>query len=216
MSNAPSDERWWWSAAGDRYFDLAAGAPPASEPSSALTLLSLGGARRDLDAGALVGFEVGVERVLEGLLPELRAALERLKGAVASLDPAFDIGDPSHDVVVAAERVVRKLGAAKEEIEPSVRATITAIAEDAAVIMKMLAFGSISEHLVRALGLSPTGGATGESRFEWLGESESAAAMVTRVRAQVRDELEAHATRRPNRSFEFKDLIKPPTRDFRG
>jgi len=126
---------------------------------------------------------------------------------VARLDPALLVDGPAPDVMAIAERLVRELG---RDGEARVSTTVSAIADDFAVVMRTLAFGSIAEHLVAALGLPAAGGKADATRFAWLGEAESASAMVARVRRQVRSELDAHAAQRPSRSFEFKELIKPP------
>lgn len=194
MSNAPDHERWWWNASDNRYFDFGTTMPSAGT----LPLIALSGARADVDEVTARAHVVTVEQVLEGLLPELRAALERMKVSVATLDPALVVDGPAPDVVAVAERLVRELG---REGEPHVRAAAGAIGEDLAVVMRTLAFGSIAEHLVATLG---------DGGLAWLGEREDAAAMVARVRMKVRSELDAYAAERPRRSFEFKELIKPP------
>ncbi len=203
MSNQPAHERWWWNASDGRYFDFAEAMPSAGT----LPLIALSGARSDVDEAAAAAHVATVEQVLAGLLPELRAALERMKGSVATLDPALVVDGPAPDVVAVAERLVRELDRGGESHVPT---TVGAIADDLAVVMRTLAFGSIAEHLVAALGVPAAGGSADATGFAWLGEREAASAMIARVRLQVRSELDAHSAVRPIRSFEFKELIKPP------
>lgn len=75
MSNARAHERWWWNASDDRYFDFAEAMPSAGT----LPLIALSGARSEVDEAGAAAHVVTVDQVLAGLLPELRAAFERMK-----------------------------------------------------------------------------------------------------------------------------------------
>lgn len=195
-------EQLWWDATHARYY--AWNGQGGAEPGEHLKLVGLDGSERSVDiAGAQ---EVTEAQVVAVLAPIVRTAIDAMTTTLAALDPSFaglepldDLGarGPTLDVQGAVERLVTRLAATPEATTEALAAMIDHIA----VLRMVLSFGKVARPLLESLGL-------GASQSTPASEAESADAMVTRVRADVRAELDAQASTRAPMSFDFQELVR--------
>ncbi len=193
------DELLWWHEADGRYFAWSGGGEPAGGRD--VVLVALDGTRRELAALPAEAREVAEALVVTLLSPHARAAVDTLTTTLSGLDPSFAgldnlnelAGRGSNvDVPATVNRLVERLATTPEALTQALATLIDGIEN----LRRILSFGRVARPLLESLGLAA-------STFEPTPPAESSPAMVERVRASVRAELDVQAATRPPLSFDF-------------